>query len=84
MLEGLNSMPPLGYCMACEISDYRAMIGFMAGTNERQSQRLVGHAAQRGRVQRRLVEGAGVARLHVRAGLDQAPSDGRRLEGADL
>ena len=37
VLEGLNSMPPLGYCMACEISDYRAMIGFMAGTNERQS-----------------------------------------------
>jgi len=37
VLEGLNSMPPLGYCMSCEISDYRAMIGFMAGTNERQS-----------------------------------------------
>ena len=36
VLEGLNSMPPLGYCMSCEISDYRAMIGFMAGTNERQ------------------------------------------------
>ncbi|MDD9890664.1 MAG: c-type cytochrome [Gammaproteobacteria bacterium] len=34
VLEGINSMPPLGYCMACEISDFRAMIGFMAGTNQ--------------------------------------------------
>ena len=33
VLEGYNSMPPLGYCMACEVSDFRAMIGFMAGTN---------------------------------------------------
>lgn len=34
VLEGYNSMPPLGYCMACEISDFRAMIAFMAGTNQ--------------------------------------------------
>lgn len=34
VLEGLNSMPPLGYCMSCEIDDFRAMIGFMAGTNQ--------------------------------------------------
>lgn len=33
VLEGYNSMPPLGYCMACEISDFRAMIAFMAGLN---------------------------------------------------
>ena len=32
-IEGYNSMPPLGYCMACEVSDFRAMIGYMAGTN---------------------------------------------------
>lgn len=31
VLEGVNSMPPLGYCMACEIDDFRAMIAFMAG-----------------------------------------------------
>lgn len=34
VLEGYNSMPPLGYCMACEVSDFRAMIAFMAGTNQ--------------------------------------------------
>ncbi|NKB35208.1 MAG: cytochrome c5 family protein [Pseudomonadales bacterium] len=34
VLQGINSMPPLGYCMACEISDFRAIIGFMAGTNQ--------------------------------------------------
>ena len=33
VLEGINSMPPLGYCMSCEVDDFRAMIGFMAGTN---------------------------------------------------
>lgn len=33
VLEGLNSMPPLGYCMACERDDFRAMIAFMAGAN---------------------------------------------------
>lgn len=31
VLEGVNSMPPLGYCMACELDDFRAMIAFMAG-----------------------------------------------------
>lgn len=30
-LEGLNDMPPLGYCMACEREDFIAMIDFMAG-----------------------------------------------------
>ena len=34
VLEGYNSMPPLGYCMACEVSDFRAMIAFMAGINQ--------------------------------------------------
>jgi len=33
VVEGINSMPPLGYCMACEISDFRAMIAYMAGLN---------------------------------------------------
>ena len=33
VLHGVNSMPPLGYCMACEISDFRAMIVYMAGLN---------------------------------------------------
>ena len=28
-LEGLNNMPPLGYCMACERDDFLAMINFM-------------------------------------------------------
>ena len=28
-VEGLNSMPPLGYCMACEEADFLAMIDFM-------------------------------------------------------
>ena len=28
-LEGLNDMPPLGYCMACERDDFVAMINFM-------------------------------------------------------
>lgn len=32
-LHGYNSMPPLGYCMACEVADFRAMIAYMAGTN---------------------------------------------------
>ena len=30
-LEGINSMPPLGYCMSCEADDFVAMIDFMAG-----------------------------------------------------
>ncbi len=34
VLEGYNSMPPLGYCMACEVQDFRAMIGFMARTSQ--------------------------------------------------
>ncbi len=34
VLEGFNAMPPLGYCMACEISDFRAMIAYMAGLNQ--------------------------------------------------
>ena len=29
-LEGLNDMPPLGYCMACERTDFMAMIDFMS------------------------------------------------------
>lgn len=29
-VAGYNSMPPLGYCMACERSDFEAMIRFMA------------------------------------------------------
>ena len=28
-VEGLNSMPPLGYCMACEREDFISMIEFM-------------------------------------------------------
>lgn len=34
VVEGFNSMPPLGYCMACELSDFRAMIVYMAGLNQ--------------------------------------------------
>lgn len=34
VVEGFNSMPPLGYCMACEISDFRAMVAYMAGLNQ--------------------------------------------------
>lgn len=30
-VEGLNDMPPLGYCMSCEREDFIAMIDFMAG-----------------------------------------------------
>jgi len=29
-VEGFNSMPPLGYCMACEREDFSAMILFMS------------------------------------------------------
>ena len=28
-LEGLNAMPPLGYCMDCTEADFRALIRFM-------------------------------------------------------
>ena len=30
-IEGYNDMPPLGYCMACEHDDFRALIKFMVG-----------------------------------------------------
>lgn len=30
-ISGFNKMPPLGYCMACEEADFRAMIEFMTG-----------------------------------------------------
>ncbi len=33
-LEGFNNMPPLGYCMSCETSDFSMLIDFMAGTSE--------------------------------------------------
>ena len=32
-LEGHNNMPPLGYCMSCEINDFEVLIAFMAGTS---------------------------------------------------
>ena len=28
-IEGINNMPPLGYCMACEREDFITMINFM-------------------------------------------------------
>ena len=30
-VEGLNNMPPLGYCMDCEEGDFREIIRFMSG-----------------------------------------------------
>jgi len=33
-IEGFDKMPPLGYCMACEEEDFRALIDFMAGDSE--------------------------------------------------
>ncbi|TAK55058.1 MAG: cytochrome c5 family protein [Gammaproteobacteria bacterium] len=30
-LEGLERMPPLGYCMDCELGDFAAMIQLMVG-----------------------------------------------------
>jgi cytochrome c5 len=33
-LNGVNDMPPLGYCMSCEAEDFRALIEFMAGAPE--------------------------------------------------
>ena len=30
VINGINSMPPLGYCMSCEAADFRVMIDFMA------------------------------------------------------
>lgn len=32
-LEGFNRMPPLGYCMDCNMEDFAAMIEMMAGTD---------------------------------------------------
>ncbi|MEQ8858893.1 MAG: c-type cytochrome [Pseudomonadales bacterium] len=32
-LEGLNNMPPLGYCMSCERDDFIALIEFMSEGN---------------------------------------------------
>lgn len=32
-IEGFNSMPPLGYCMACERADFQAMIQLMTEAN---------------------------------------------------
>ena len=31
VINGINSMAPLGYCMSCEAADFRVMIDFMAG-----------------------------------------------------
>jgi cytochrome c5 len=31
-VEGLNNMPPLGYCMDCDAADFRALIRFMSGS----------------------------------------------------
>ena len=31
VVNGINYMPPLGYCMSCEAADFRVMIDFMAG-----------------------------------------------------
>lgn len=30
-IDGFNNMPPLGYCMACERDDLRALINLMVG-----------------------------------------------------
>jgi cytochrome c5 len=30
-LEGFNKMPPLGYCMDCDLGDFAAMINLMSG-----------------------------------------------------
>lgn len=30
-VEGLNRMPPLGYCMDCDLDDFAAMIHLMTG-----------------------------------------------------
>ena len=31
VVEGINNMPPLGYCMDCEEDDFRQLIRFMGG-----------------------------------------------------
>jgi len=33
-LEGFNKMPPLGYCMDCEMTDFAAMIDMMSGAKQ--------------------------------------------------
>jgi cytochrome c5 len=33
-VNGLNNMPPLGYCMSCEAEDFQALIDFMAGAGQ--------------------------------------------------
>ena len=33
VIQGINSMPPLGYCMSCETDDFRSMIRFMSNTS---------------------------------------------------
>ena len=33
-VEGLNNMPPLGYCMDCEEEDFRQIIAFLSGRGE--------------------------------------------------
>jgi cytochrome c5 len=30
-IEGINNMPPLGYCMSCEREDFEIIISFMIG-----------------------------------------------------
>ena len=35
VVEGLNGMPPLGYCSACTEEDLLAMIRFMSGNTEK-------------------------------------------------
>jgi cytochrome c5 len=34
VIDGYRAMPPLGYCMSCEESDFREMIAFMAGAGQ--------------------------------------------------
>ena len=33
VIQGINSMPPLGYCMGGETDDFRSMIRFMSNTS---------------------------------------------------
>ncbi len=39
VIYGYKAMPPLGYCMSCEESDFRAMIAFMVGENMAETSR---------------------------------------------
>lgn len=34
VIEGFNSMPPLGYCMSCEEDDFKRMVAYMAGLSQ--------------------------------------------------